>query len=211
MSDNKEEEEIWKIYPEYPFIEASNLGRVRTKDRVVIHKNGRKYKQFVKGKVLKQYLRPDGYMEVGFGVDGKSIHLLVHRIVATCFITNPNNLPEVNHKDNDRTNNIMSNLEWCTRKYNEVYKKNFGTELNRPVIVINLETFNIFWFESQSEAGRNLGADSSAISKVVKGKLNKTGGYWFCNADENAVEKTRKRFSDKVARKVEKLIYQNQS
>lgn len=208
MSDKVEEKEVWKVYPDYPWIEASNLGRIRTIDRYVPYRGS---KRLIKGRILKQHLRPDGYMEVGFGAGGKSVHLLVHRIVAICFIPNPDNSPEVNHKDNDKTNNSVSNLEWCSRKYNEDYKKNFGTESNRPVIAINQETFEVLWFESQSEAGRNLGADSSTISKVVRGKLNKTGGCWFCNADENAVKKTKDKFGDKIARKVEKLMIQNQN
>ena len=117
------DEEVWKTYPDVPFIEASNLGRIRTKDRVVTRSNGRKY--YVKGRVLKQQINNMGYMYVAFGVNGKHVHLLVHRIVATCFLLNPNNLPEVNHIDNDPTNNCASNLEWCTSKYNSDYKKKF--------------------------------------------------------------------------------------
>ena len=204
----KKEKEIWKTYPKYPFIQASNLGRVRTKDRTVTRSNGRKY--HVKGRVLKQQLNNMGYMYVVFGVNGKHVHLLVHRIVATCFLLNPNNLPEVNHIDNDPTNNCASNLEWCTSKYNSDYKKNFGSSsaqvLGRPVIAVNLETSEVLWFESQHEAERQLGVDQRNISAVVKGKRNKTGDYWFCYADEDAVEKTRAKFGDKIANKVGKLM-----
>lgn len=106
---NTEEQEIWKTYPEFPFLQASNLGRVRTVDRVVTRSNGKK--QFVKGRVLKRQRVRGGYMQVGLRVNGKEIHLLVHRIVATCFLPNPHNYPEVNHKDNDPTNNAVDNLE----------------------------------------------------------------------------------------------------
>lgn len=131
-------------------------------------------------------------------------------MVATCFIPNPNNHPEVNHIDNDRTNNKVSNLEWCTSQYNSDYKKNFGTSatetLGKPVFAVNLETEKILRFKSQSEAARRLGVHRGDISMVVKGKLNQAGGYWFCNADENAVEKVRSKFGNKVAREVEKLM-----
>ena len=276
-------EEVWKTYPDYNFIEVSNLGRVRTKDRTVTRSDGRK--QFIKGRFLKQQRGRGGYMYVHFRVSGRSVNLLVHRMIAITFIPNPNNYPEVNHIDNDRTNNVVSNLEWCTRKYNEAYKKNFGTSvvevLGRPVFAVNLETGNVLWFETRSEASRQLGISNSQICAVIKGKLNQAGGYWFteneseiteekiqeikdnmrsypviavnpetsevfrfksqseaarqldisqgyingvikglynkakgwwyCYADKNVVEETRKKFGDEVACKVEELMKQNQN
>lgn len=207
MVDKDKEQVIWKTYPDYPFIEVNQFGEVRTKDRYVPSRGG---KRLIKGHVLKQYLTPNGYMQVVFSANGKSVHLFVHRIAATCFLPNPNNYPEINHKDNDRTNNAISNLEWCTHQYNQDYKNNFGTSqaelVGRPVIAVNPETFEVFWFESQSEAARQLGVFRENIRRVVKGRCNKTGGYWFCDADEDAVEKTREKFGDEIAEKVEKLI-----
>lgn len=199
---------IWKTYPEYPFIEANQFGEVRTRDRTVVRKDGTK--QFVKGHILKQYPQKGGYMQVIFSVNNKKVHLYVHRIIAICFVPNPDNLPEVNHKDNDPANNIASNLEWCTSQYNIDYKKNFGTSASElfghSVIAINSETSEVFRFESQHEAARHLGVDPSTVTKVVKGKRNKVGNSWFCNVDENAVEKVRDKFGDEVADKVEKLM-----
>lgn len=207
----EEEEEIWRVYPDYPFIEASNLGRVRMKDHYVMRKNGRK--QFVKGHVLKQWLLPNGYLYVFFDVNGKRVHLRVHRAVATSFLPNPDNLPEINHKDNDPTNNVVSNLEWCSHQYNQDYKKNFGTSptevLGQPVIAVNIDTSEVFWFESQHEAARQLGVSQGNVSEVTKGKRHTTGGYYFCHADEHAVENVREKFGDDVAEKVEKLINRN--
>lgn len=212
---SNKEQEIWKVYPDYDFIEVSNLGRVRTKDRVVMGKDDKKY--HIKGRILKQCDNGRGYMLVKFSVNNKTINLLVHRIVATCFIPNPHNYPEVNHKDNDRTNNVVSNLEWCTRQYNEAYKKNFGTSqaevlgrvLGRSVIAVNLETLEVFWFKSQCEAERQLGIDDSSISKVSKEKQKRACGYWFCRADKNAVEKTKVKFGDKISCKVKELMNNN--
>ena len=99
MTNTKEE--VWKIYPKIPFIEASNLGRVRTKDRTITDKNGKK--RFVKGHVLKQNDVGKGYLQVQLAVNGNNFNLYVHRIVATCHIPNHNNLPEVNHIDCDPT------------------------------------------------------------------------------------------------------------
>ena len=201
---NIKQKEVWKIHPEFPFIEASNLGRVRTRDRTVTRSDGRK--QFVKGRVLKQRLYKNGYVYVEFRVNGKFVHQLVHRIVATCFIPNPDNLPEVNHIDCDRTNNMMDNLEWCTSEYNNTYREKYGTALNRPVIAINPETCEVLWFKSRREAVRQLDVDRSHVNSVIKGCYNQTSGYWFCNADSTAVEKVRAKFADEVAEKVEKLI-----
>lgn len=279
MLDKEKEKAVWKTYPEFPFIEANQFGEVRTTDRLVTCKNGRK--MFVKGHALKQWANNKGYLLVHFSVNGKDVARLVHRIIAASFIPNPDNLPEVNHKDNDRTNNAVSNLEWCTSQYNHDYKNFFGTspaqvqgrsvfavdlktgkimkfesqneaalqlnidrrhlqnviygQLNQVsgywftedeseiteekiqeikdkmyfvggVIAVNLETLKVLRFESQKEAGHKLNIPIQSVNKVVKGKMNKTHGWWFYYANENAVEKTRKKFDDKVAEKVGELI-----
>lgn len=205
---HEEEKVIWKIYPEFDFIEVNQFGEIRTKDRIVRGKDGNKY--HIKGRVLTQQLNNRGYMYVQFRANGKYVKRLVHRIVAICFIPNPNGWPEVNHIDNDPTNNAVSNLEWCSDQYNQDYKKNFGTSPAQiqaiPVIAVNLETSEIFWFESQSEAARQLGADVRIVNSVVKGKSHKTHGFWFCNADKKAVEKTREKFGDEIAKKVKRLM-----
>ena len=166
-------------------------------------------KRLIRGRVLKQSYDHNGYMKVSFKTKGKTINISVHQIVATCFIPNPNNYPEVNHIDNDRTNNIASNLEWCTPEYNIAYREKYGIALNRPVIAINSEAFQVLYFDSQHKASRQLGIDRSNIGKVIKGQYRKTGGFWFCNADKNAVEKLRVKFGDGVAEKVEKLMNEN--
>ena len=208
MTSEAREQEIWKVYPKIPFIEASNLGRIRTKDRYV-PVSGRG-KRLIKGRVLKQHLDNNGYLCVRFKVNGKLVHLRVHRIIAISFIPNPNNYPEVNHKDNDRTNAAISNLEWCTSKYNSDYKKNFGTSpadvQGKSVIAVNLKTGKVFKFESQHEAAKQLEILAQSINKVLKGRMNKTHDYWFCYVNENVVEKVRAKFGDKVANEVEKLM-----
>lgn len=205
------DQEIWKVYPGYSFVEVSNLGNVRTKDRWVTYKNG--VRRLVKGRVLKQNPDRYGYMLVQFQVNGKKIQPLVHRMVATCFLPKPNNYPEVNHIDNDRTNNSVDNLEWCTHKYNMVYREKCGVSakdaveiLRRSVIAVKLETSEVFWFESESEAARQLGIHHSNIYRVVKGNYNQTHGYWFTYADSTAIEKTRSKFGNDIANKVEAFM-----
>ena len=97
--------------------EVSNTGRVRSVDRYVKTCYG-SYRLH-KGKVLSPGIRPDGYLVVSL----QYRMFRVHRIVAEAFLPNPDNLPQVNHKDEDKSNNRVDNLEWCDSKYNN----NYGT------------------------------------------------------------------------------------
>ncbi len=74
-----------------------------------------------KGKMMKQTQTWNGYMRVGLYKDGKPRQFSVHRLVAVAFVENPDGLPMVNHKDENRANNRAENLEWCTSKYNNNY------------------------------------------------------------------------------------------
>lgn len=127
-------------------------------------------------------------------MNNKTVQLYVHRIVASAFIPNHDNLPQVNHKDNNRTNNAVSNLEWCTRQYNEAYKKNFGTSQakvsGKSVFAVNLETLEVLHFETEAEAARQLGISVSNINNVIKGRHKQAGGYWFTE-DESEITKEK--------------------
>lgn len=204
------ENEIWKMYPEFSFIQVSNLGRVRTLDRVITCGNGARV---VKGRILKQQRFPKGYLYVTFSMNGKTVNRSVHRLVAKTFIPNPDNLPEVNHRDNDRTDNNVDNLEWCTPEYNIEYREKYGTSakkytkvLNRPVYAVNLKTSEVSRFESQTEAARQLDCNQGNIHSVIKGNRNQANGYWFVRADSSAVESTKSKFGDEVADQVEELM-----
>lgn len=85
--------------------------------------NGRVYDKPIAGKQMKQTLHDKGYKIVSLTKNGKTKLCFVHRIVAEAFIPNPDNLPMVNHKDEDKTNNFLENLEWCTASYNRTYGK----------------------------------------------------------------------------------------
>ena len=97
--------------------EVSNTGRVRSVDRYVKTCYG-SYRLH-KGKVLSPGIRPDGYLVVSL----QYRMFRVHRLVSEAFLPNPDNLPQVNHKDEDKSNNRVDNLEWCDSKYNN----NYGT------------------------------------------------------------------------------------
>ena len=102
------------------YYEVSNLGRIRSLDRWM--KIGAVW-QLKKGIIRKPKLNASGYYTVDLSVNKNRKHLLVHRAVASAFIPNPHNYAEVNHKDECKTNNVYTNLEWCTHAYNN----NYGT------------------------------------------------------------------------------------
>ena len=107
-------DEIWKDKKNYEgHYQVSNFGRVKSI-------------KFGKEKILKQSIR-HGYYCVVLSKNGILKNYFVHRLVAEAFIDNPDNLPQVNHKDECKTNNIVSNLEWCDRKYNI----NYGTRTEK--------------------------------------------------------------------------------
>ena len=116
-----------------------------------------------------------GYLELEFL--GK--HRYIHRLVAEAFIPNPDNLPQVNHKDENKANNTVENLEWCER----VYNVNYGTGIERSkekrfgdrFVVINLDTGEVY--KTPKDASRATGIHNDSISRVCKGKSKTAGGY----------------------------------
>lgn len=112
--------EEWKSITGYEGLyEVSSYGRVRSVDRYVKSKS--KSYRLHKGKVLICSITKYGYVRCNIKVNGVTRSYFVHRLVAEVFIPNPYNLPQVNHKDEDKTNNMVDNLEWCDSKYNMSY------------------------------------------------------------------------------------------
>ena len=110
------------------YYEVDQFGRVYALDRIVhVSDNGREYDKPLKGGQMKQHMHSKGYKTVVLTKNGKSETVYVHRLVAGAFINNPEGLPFINHKDEDKTNNFAENLEWCTNEYNV----NYGTGKER--------------------------------------------------------------------------------
>lgn len=124
-------EEIWKDVVGYEgYYQVSNKGNVRSVDRLVSSKLG-SYRK-INGKNIKPRNKEniDGnYLTVNLKINGIGKTKFVHRLVAEAFIPNPNNFQQVNHKDENKLNNEVSNLEWCDAKYNS----NYG-ERNKKII-----------------------------------------------------------------------------
>ena len=115
-------EEIWRPIVGYEGLyEVSSYGRVRSLDRYDSNNH------FLKGRILKLCADKDGYLNVGLSSNNKVKKYKVHRLVAEVFIPNPNNLPQVNHKDENPSNNRVENLEMCDAKYNS----NYGSRKDR--------------------------------------------------------------------------------
>lgn len=176
--------EFWRKHPDIDGIEVSSFGRVRS----------------AKEYCYANYLNKKGYLQVGFHMNGKQVTKRVHRLVAEAFIPNPNNLPQVNHKDGNRSNNNASNLEWCDNAYNSQYREKFGTSsaevLRHPVLVVNLTTLEVSRFPSQGEASRVLGFSQTNISAAISGRLKQTHGYWIINADERVADIVKRKIHD---------------
>ena len=116
--------EIWKDVVGYEGLyQVSNLGNVRSVERTINMEHPRYGSAIVKyeSKELRGYLNERGYRKVCLTKNKHSKIRFVHRLVAEAFIPNPNKLPQINHKDEDKTNNHVDNLEWCTNKYNTNY------------------------------------------------------------------------------------------
>lgn len=117
--------EIWKDIKDYEgFYQVSNLGRVRSIDRIIVRKDG--IHQFRKGIIKTPKINSDGYYTITLSKNGNNKTLGIHILVARHYIPNPDNKPEVNHKDFNRENNQFDNLEWCTHQENIQYSSNNG-------------------------------------------------------------------------------------
>lgn len=136
-----------------PIPEFENYGI--SKNGVVIN--------FKRQKELKYFIDKDGYYKVGFCVNGKKYNRFVHRLVAICYIDNPDNLPVVDHIDGNRTNNSVENLRWTTYSGNSR-----NTKQNRKIKVINENTGEEKCFDTAIEASEYLNIDDKTLNKVVK-------------------------------------------
>ena len=176
------ENEIWKDIKGYDGLyQVSNLGNVRSVDRIVL-RNGIQVPR--KGKILNQIKFGD-YLTVHLSKNGIKKHHRIHRLVADAFLPNPDNLTQVNHKDEDKTNNRASNLEWCTAEYNV----NYGTgierrvairrnnKLSRKVYQYTLDGEFIREWPSIKEISRTTGYSYGYLIQVLSGKYKSAYGY----------------------------------
>lgn len=152
--------EEWKIISRFPKYEVSSFGRVRkiSTNKLLFLKN-----------------HTAGYKQVIIQENNKKYYLYVHRLVAEAFIDNPNDYPYINHKDEDKTNNRVNNLEWCTPKYNANYgtcKERMGQAHHKRVKQYTKDGKFIREWSSYSEAEQALGMTQGDISKYVNSRFH---------------------------------------
>lgn len=190
------QEEIWKDVVGYEGLyEVSNLGRVRSLDRVVAHHTAGTAVR--RGKMMS--LSFDGnYLNVSFSRDGKTVTRRVHRVVAEAFIPNPNNYSDVDHIDCNKLNNHIDNLRWCTsadntryarenvlinvRPYSEwpeEHRERSAAANRRPVIRSDGK-----WYKSTTDAAKDLGVSRGSVSHVLRGLNETCQGYSFTYAEK---------------------------
>ena len=165
---------------------VSNTGEVKSLN----------YRRTGKERILKGVDYGEGYLYVNLYKYGKGKQCMIHRLVAMAFIPNPDNLPEVNHKNEDKTDNRVENLEWCSRLYNNTYNgraKKAGKKLrgrkqseehikkkSKPVFSVNKKSGLIMWWKSIMEAERCTGINKSSITQCCNGKRKSARNHiWF--------------------------------
>lgn len=152
--------------------QVSNYGRVKSLKRKTYREN-RYGNTFLnhEERILRNNIRKDGYVNTTLYKDGKPKSYAIHRLVAQHFLLNPNNYKEINHKDENKTNNCVTNLEWCTRTYNNRYSR--SKKVNQYDLNGNL----IKTWKSIKEASEANNIFLGNISSCCKGKIKTTGGY----------------------------------
>ena len=186
--------EIWKDIEEYEgYYQVSNLGRIKSLSREKIMPNGTLC--FTKERILSLNKNRNGYMSVSLYKNNKRETFRIHRLVAIAFIPNPNNLTDVNHKDENKENNCVDNLEWCDKSYNNRY----GTKIERqsdtrsyPIYQYDLKGNLVKEWISTSRASKEGGFNYNCIKLCLYGK-NKThkGYFWSREKHENGYFKDK--------------------
>lgn len=169
-------EEVWKDITGYEGrYQVSNFGRVKSLP-------GKSSTNAYKGGVLISKKDACGYLVVGLS---RKTHK-VHRLVAMAFIDNPNGYPCVNHKDENKTNNSVENLEWCTYKYNNNYgtrNKRISENCGRSIVQYTLDDVKVREWKSASRAANFYGVKRTTITGCCAGRQHTSCGYVWRYSD----------------------------
>lgn len=165
--------EIWKDIIGYEgHYQVSNLGNVKRLERK--DSLGRKLKE----KVLKERVNLNGYHYALLSLNGSAHNKLVHRLVAIAFIPNPHNYPQVNHIDENPSNNCITNLEWVSPKQNANHGSRNERMINKVKILLGRSVTNgETVFDTIGDASRSLNISRSNISGCVRGLQKIAGGF----------------------------------
>lgn len=173
---NRNPPEEWEDIHNYENLyQVSNYGRVRSKDKIV---KNRYSTRISKGKIISPFTWGAGYKYVNLRNTSGRISKSVHRLVAETFIKNQKNKPEVNHKDGDKSNNSVWNLEWCTSSENEKHAYENGMiniTFGQKIKCTNIQTGVSKEFASCDSASEFVGVKKSTISCALKRRGGESG------------------------------------
>lgn len=182
-------EEVWKPIEGYEGLyEVSNFGIVKSlRKDVKCNKSIRRQEEIIMSPQKDMF----GYLKVQLRKNGTIKTVKIHRLVAIAFIPNPNQYRCINHKDEDKTNNHVSNLEWCTHKYNANYgtcKQRIAEKIRKPVLQYDMFGNFIARYDSIGDASKATGARHNAIGQCCMGvKRHRTakGFVWRYEKRQN--------------------------
>lgn len=167
--------EKWKDIPNYEGLyQVSNFGRVKSFRKSTKFGCQSEY-------ILKPNVASHGYAEVTLYDKAVRHKFLLHRLVASVFIPNPDNLPQINHKDENPLNNAVSNLEWCTAAYNNAYgtaKLRKIDTVSKPIEQVTYDGKVIAVYRSTRLASEILGITRGTLASAINKRTQCSGYFW---------------------------------
>lgn len=171
--------EVWKSVKGFEkYLAVSDEGRVKS------------FLRHPDGNILKAQVDNKGYLRLTCTIEGEKVRFKVHRLVAEHFVENPEGKEQVNHKDGNKQNNAVSNLEWVTASenalhavHNGLWSAQYASTMRRnqekitPIIATDIETGEVRYFKSMREAEREIG--TRHINQVIRGLRRQAKGYTF--------------------------------
>lgn len=166
--------EEWRDIEGYEgYYQVSSFGRVKSVERYIQQRDGMKAPYRIPEKILKPKRAHNGYLFVHLSVQGHAHPFRIHKLVARHFIPNPQGLPTINHKDENKDNNRVENLEWCTQAYNNEYgtrrqRSQESQPYRRAVRMLSMDGTLLRTFPTMKDAARYIVSEIGDGAPSVK-------------------------------------------